>query len=132
MVWQKVPWKMNLNDVNYVFFLVNFLLFWVVDKPLIIFTDYCLSTFFFWVFQEIVLVTFWSIKKDVLREKCPNTEYFLVCIFLHSDWIRRDTKYLSVFSPNARKYGPENTPYLNTFHTVLCSCYVLQILRECL
>ena len=28
--------------------------------------------------------------------------------------------YLSVFSPNARKYGPEITPYLDTFHAV---CY---------
>ena len=33
-------------------------------------------------------------------------------------WIRRDTKYLSVFSPNAGKHGPEITPYLYTFHTV--------------
>ena len=24
----------------------------------------------------------------------------------------------SVFSPNARKYGPEKTPYLDNFHTV--------------
>ena len=24
--------------------------------------------------------------------------------------------YLSVFSPNAAEYGPEKTPYLNTFH----------------
>ena len=32
---------------------------------------------------------------------------FLVRIFPHSDWIRRD-KYLSVFSPNAGKYGPES------------------------
>ena len=31
----------------------------------------------------------------------------LVRIFLHSDWIRRDTPYLSVSSPNAGKYGPE-------------------------
>ena len=32
----------------------------------------------------------------------------LACIFPHySDWIQRDTKYLSVFSPNAGKYGPE-------------------------
>ena len=28
-------------------------------------------------------------------------------------------KYLSVFSPNAGKYGPEKTPYLDTFHVVL-------------
>ena len=30
----------------------------------------------------------------------------------------RDTKYLSVFSPNAGKHGPEITPYLDTFHKV--------------
>ena len=31
-----------------------------------------------------------------LRENCPNTELFLVRIFLYSDWIRRDTKlYIS-------------------------------------
>ena len=53
-----------------------------------------------------------------LREKCPNTEFLLDCIFLHLDWIRRDTPYLSVFSPNAGKCGPEQTPYLNTFHAV--------------
>ena len=51
-----------------------------------------------------------------LREKSPNTELFLVGIFPHSDWIQRDTKYLSVFSPNAGKYGPEITPYLDTSH----------------
>ena len=27
-------------------------------------------------------------------------------------------KYLSVFSPNARKYGPEKTPYLDTFRVM--------------
>ena len=43
---------------------------------------------------------------------------FLVHIFPHSDCIRRDTSYLSVFNPNAGKYGPEKTPYLNTFHAV--------------
>ena len=36
-----------------------------------------------------------------LREKCPNTAFFLV-----------------VFSPNTGKYGQEKTPYLDTFHTV--------------
>ena len=29
------------------------------------------------------------------------------------------TPYLSVFSPNAGKYRPEKTPYLDTFHAVL-------------
>ena len=27
-----------------------------------------------------------------------------------------DTEYLSVFSPNTGKYGPEKNPYLDTFH----------------
>ena len=36
----------------------------------------------------------------------------------HLDRIRRDTSYLSVFSPNAGKYGPEITLYLDTFHAV--------------
>ena len=49
---------------------------------------------------------------------CQNTEFFLVRIFPHSDWIRRDTSYLSAFSPNAVKYGAEKTPYLDTFHAV--------------
>ena len=31
--------------------------------------------------------------KAALREKCPDTEFFLVCVFPHSDWIRRDTSY---------------------------------------
>ena len=41
-----------------------------------------------------------------LREKCLNTEFFLVRIFLF-------------FSPNKGNYGPEKTPYLDTFHAVL-------------
>ena len=55
---------------------------------------------------------------DTLREKCLSTEFFLVYIFLHSDWIRRDTEYLSVFSPNKEKYGPEKTPHWDTFRAV--------------
>ena len=31
----------------------------------------------------------------------------LVRIFPHLDWMPRYTPYLSVFSPNAGKYGPE-------------------------
>ena len=55
---------------------------------------------------------------EALREKCSNTEFFLVRIFLHSDWIQRDTPCFSVFSSNAGKYEPEKTPYLDTFLTV--------------
>ena len=61
--------------------------------------------------------------KLALRQKCQNTEFFLISISPHSDWIRRDTEYLSVFSPNVGKYGLKKTPYLDTFHAVLCLLY---------
>ena len=38
-----------------------------------------------------------------LREKCPNIPY------------------LSVFSPNSGKYGPEKTLHLDTFHALSIS-----------
>ena len=41
-----------------------------------------------------------------LREKCPNTEFFLV-------------QYLTVFGQNTGKYGPEKTPYMDTFHEMI-------------
>ena len=53
-----------------------------------------------------------------LREKSPNTEFFLVRIFPHLDRTRRDTEDLSIFSSNAEKYRPEKTTYLDTFHAV--------------
>ena len=62
--------------------------------------------------------TYWGLCQS-LREKCANTEFFLVRIFLHSDWIRRDTDYLSVSSPNAGKEGPEKTPCLDTFYALI-------------
>ena len=39
--------------------------------------------------------------KTSLREKCPNTEFFLVRIFPHSDWIRRDTPVQAVVDFNS-------------------------------
>ena len=46
-----------------------------------------------------------------LHEKCPNTEFFLVRIFPHSDWKRRYGVSL-VFNPNGGKYGPQkNTEF---------------------
>ena len=66
-----------------------------------------------------------------MREKCPNTELFLACIFLYSDWIRRFTEYISVFSPNTGQYGPEITPDLDTFRWkswwISCSLRITEI-----
>ena len=44
--------------------------------------------------------------------------FFWSVIIPHSDWIRRDTSYRSVFSQNVVKYGPGKTPYLDSFHAV--------------
>ena len=40
-----------------------------------------------------------------LSKKCPYLELFWPAFFLHFPAFRLNTKYLSVFSPNARKYG---------------------------
>ena len=45
-------------------------------------------------------------------------EVFLVLVFPYSDYIRRDTEYRPVFSPNAGKYGPEKTSNTDTIYAV--------------
>ena len=60
------------------------------------------------------IIDFWH--GESLREKCPNTEFFLACVFPHSDWI----------FPNAGKYGPEKTPYLDNFHAVNMPLFLKQ------
>ena len=45
---------------------------------------------------------------------------FLVRIFPHLDWIQRDPPYLSVFSLNAVKYGPEKLQ----IQTLFTQCYL--------
>ena len=47
-----------------------------------------------------------GIMSELLRENCPNTKLFLVRIFPHLS---------RIFSPKVEKYGPEITPYLDTF-----------------
>ena len=56
----------------------------------------------------------------------------LVRIFLDSDWTRRDTPHLSVFSPNAGKYELEKLQIRTLFtHAVFClevsNCWKLRI-----
>ena len=47
------------------------------------------------------------IRSSTLRKKVSLFGVILARIFPHSDSIRRDTKYISIFSSNAGKYGPE-------------------------
>ena len=51
--------------------------------------------------------------------KCVQIRSFSGPYFPAFGLNRRDTSHLSVFSPNAGKYGQEKTPYLDTFHAVL-------------
>ena len=65
-----------------------------------------------------------------LSKKCPYSEFFWSAfsrIFPHSHCIRRDIPYLSVFSPNAEKYGPEKL----SIRTLFKLCYYHSISWEC-
>ena len=50
-----------------------------------------------------------------LREKCPNTELFLVRIFPHSDWIERD---ISPYSVRMRENTDQKKLRIWTFFTM--------------
>ena len=56
----------------------------------------------------------------------------LARIFPHSDWIRRDTEYLSVFSPNAGKKADQNNSEYGQFscsvHLTSYLCFYLKII----
>ena len=51
---------------------------------------------------------FVSISKGSLREKCPNTEFFLVRTFPHSDWTQRD-RSISPYSVRMRENTGQKT-----------------------
>ena len=65
--------------------------------------------------SPFVLLEFWvNHESEIRMNKKLNTAWkvsvygvFLVRIFPHSDWIWRDTPYLTVCSPNAGKCKPE-------------------------
>ena len=53
-----------------------------------------------------------------LREKCPNTGFsWSVFSCIRTEY--RGILLISVFSPNAGKYRPEKSPYLDTLYTVI-------------
>ena len=53
---------------------------------------------------------------------------FLVYISPHLDWIRRDTPYLSTFSPNEGKYGPEKLRIQTLF--TQCTALILSCIMS--
>ena len=57
-------------------------------------------TILYQIYKNKALKTNWTISvtlfcssliSNSLREKCPNTEFYLVLIFLYSDWIQENT-----------------------------------------
>ena len=63
---------------------------------------------------QIKYCTTWKVSKYGL-----NSGRYFPAFGLNTERYSVDTPYLSVFSPNAGKYGPELIPYLGTFHAVL-------------
>ena len=99
---------------------------WVLCKVehLCIYSFKSVNSMYFYCMHAIMIPFFVIIKQrtsNSLREMCPNKGLLLIRIFLHSDWIRRFTLQISVFSQNAGKYGPEITPHQDTFHAVIIS-----------
>ena len=55
--------------------------------------------------------------------KSAQIRSFFRSVFSRTRTEYREMPYLSVFSPNARKYGSETTPYLDHFHAVLAATF---------
>ena len=62
-----------------------------------------------------------------LREKCPNTEFFLVRIFLYSAWILK-----SPHSFRKQESADQKKQYLDTFYSVQMFLFCLLKLEKCI
>ena len=62
---------------------------------------------FEWKYNKLRTNTAWKVSVFGVLLVRIFLGVFLVRIFPHSDWIRRDTPYVSIFIANAGKYGPE-------------------------
>ena len=115
--WVSDNGKKRLLRLNLIYLVVNELLSIMVYKSISAYftVDHSHKTSKY--VLQILLPGLFSIyqKKLIpLREKCPNTEFFLVRVFRYGE-IWSISPY-SVRMPG--KYGPEKTPYLDTFHAV--------------
>ena len=70
--------------------------------------------------KTVTLVIFTAWKVSVFG-------VFLDRIFPHSDWIRRDTEYLFIFSLNAGKYQPEKL----RVRTLFTQCFAKAFKPQC-
>ena len=89
-------------------------------KYVIFYIWYSFSCEDLWHISYLLLKSISTFYKSSTAWKVSVFEVFLICIFPYSGWIRRDTPYLSGFSPNARNYGPEKLR-IRTLSTQCCS-----------
>ena len=100
--WHKPAYRINFD--------------WLLDSPTTFIPLVWQDSYWFSIFLVLLSKTWLANWNTLTMWKVSNGDFFLVCIFLYSDWIRRFTEIFPVFSPNTGKYGPEKTPYLDTFH----------------
>ena len=72
--------------------------------------------YFAWLYSNVLMMITINWR---LREKCPNTEFFLDHIFLYSDWNAKIYRVNLRIQSKYRKIRTEKTPYLDTFHVVV-------------
>ena len=100
-----------IKEFCYIRINLYFSIFYVVERKIKLPNIFCKFQIYFakvlskpWNKTELV-----ALNTITLREKCPNMEFFLVRIFLHSDWIRRDEVSLRIQSEwgkiRTRKYS---------------------------
>ena len=70
------------------------------------------------IYEELLWMSW--ISKYYTAWKASVFGVILVRISPHSDWIRKDTPYLSVFSPNAGKHGAASL----RIQTLFTQCYI--------
>ena len=111
---------MPLNLKNHAFSRISFLRIWKFNSLLHLILASLSSIFrrnkvHLATFSSIKVVNGWEPLDILAKSSVLDTAWkvfvfrvLLVRIFPHFNWIRRDTPYLFVFSPNTGKYGPEN------------------------
>ena len=72
-------------------------------------------------FMRFIDARFNLLMKTCFKKNCHCVKRIQIRSFPHSHWIRRDTPYLSVLTPNAGKNGPEKLWIQTLFLQFVCS-----------
>ena len=104
IVYSSSNWITSFLELKSLFIAVNgSFVFSDLPPPFLIFLIFGSILFSILIFLALLTLFhyFLAIGSLTLREKCPDTEFFLVRIFPYSNWMLKYTPYLSIFSPNA-------------------------------